>query len=210
MPMINTLLHTKMDFGVIDKENNIIVDFGYDVLSKIGDKKLLKAVEMGKDKETTIIYSNNMEKIITMTEASISISDDYIEIYNDKEETIINNDGKIKTSKEIFTNNKLFAIRKNGKCGFEDKDGNIVIECKYDDVTEFNKFGYAGIKKDGKWGSIDQNGNAITEPKFDFGEGNTKPNFLGKYYKTYKENNDIYYTDAEANENTIINEGENL
>lgn len=199
-----------MDFGVIDKEGSKIVDFKYDVLSKIGDKKLLKAVIMGRDKETTIVYSGNMEKLAEITDASISINDNYIEIYNEKEEIIINNDGEIKTAKEIFEKNKLFSIRKNGKCGFEDKDGKIVVECTYDDVTEFNRFGYAGIKKDGKWGVVDENGNIVCEPKFNFGEDGARPNFIEKYYRTYKENNDTYYTDADANENTIIDENENL
>ena len=29
---------------------------------------------------------------------------------------------------------------------------------------------------------------------FYFGEGNVKPEFLGKYYRTSKENGEIYYT----------------
>lgn len=37
-------------------------------------------------------------------------------------------------------------------------------------------------------------GNVVSECKFEFPD-TTKPEFLGKYYKIYNENNEICYTD---------------
>lgn len=181
--------------GVIDKDGNVCVEFEYDVLSKIGEYNLLRGVDM--ENNVISIFSGNMEKLTSMENANVEIHDDYIEIYNDETTYFVTEAGELKTAKEILTNNTLFATYQNEKWGFEDKDGNIVVECVYDYVTEFNIYGYAGIKKDGLWGVIDEEGNIVCECKFtlDSEEENTKPEFIGKYYKTYTENDEIYYSD---------------
>ena len=72
--------------------------------------------------------------------------------------------------------------RKNeGKYGFVDKDGNVVIDYQYDDVTEQNNYGYAGIKKDGKWGSIDNKGNVVREPTYHL-DDYLKVDFIGRWH----------------------------
>lgn len=121
--------------------------------------------------------------------------DDYILLYNEEEEIFITNSGEVKKAKEILSSHQLFAIQKNSKWGFEDKSGNMKVDPEYDFATEFNRFGFAGIRKDNKWGIIDDSGNVIVECKFEFSENAETPEFLGKYYKTYKENNEIYYSD---------------
>lgn len=185
--------------GIIDKDGNVLIDFEYDVLSKIEDKKILKGVNMEKNGDTVTIFSPKMEKISSLSGGNIKINSNYIELFNDSKSIFIDNEGNVKTAKELFENNKLFGIEKNGKWGFEDKTGNITVECKYDTVTEFNEAGVAGVRKDGKWGVIDENGNLISECIFEFGSS-TKPEFLGKYYKTYKENNEIYYANEVTDE----------
>lgn len=184
------------DFGIIDKNGQVIIEFGYDVLSKVGDKKLLKASTLSTEKETTIIYSEKLEKLCELTNAKIMMLDDYILLYNEEEEIFITNNGEVKKAKEILSDNKLFAVQKTGKWGFEDKSGNVKVEPEYNTVTEFNRFGFAGIKKDGKWGIINDSGDIIVECKFEFSESVDSPEFLGKYYRTYKENNEIYYSDV--------------
>ena len=181
--------------GVIDKNGKVYIDFKYDVLSKIGDKKLLKGVDMKNN--ITDIFSNDMKTITSISNGNILISDDYIEIYNEEKNEFVTNNGELKETKEVLQENKLFAIYKEGKWGFEDKDGAIKVNPSYDYVTEFNRYGFAGIKKNGKWGAIDDNGNIICEPVYEFeeDEGILRPEFIGKYIKIYSENNEIYYTD---------------
>ena len=181
--------------GVIDKNGNVCIDFKYDVLSKIGEHNLLKGVDM--ENNVTDVFSGNMQMVISLANASLDIKQDYIEIYNEEKTSYITPNGEVKTAKDIFTNNTLFAVCKDGKWGFEDKEGNEKVQCTYDYVTEFNRFGFAGVKKDGLWGVIDEEGNIVCECKFNFeSEGEIiKPEFLGKYYKTYSENNVIYYSD---------------
>lgn len=180
--------------GVIDKNNKVLVDFGYSVLNKIGDRDLLKAVNMGMKKDETTIFSKNLEKLITAEDMSVSIYDNYVEIYSKEKEILIDNNGEVKTAKEIFKDNKLFGIVKNNKWGFEDINGDIKVECIYDSITEFNRYGFAGVKKNNKWGVINKNGELVSECIYEFEQDDLKPEFLGKYYKAYNENNAIYYS----------------
>ena len=51
----------------------------------------------------------------------------------------------------------LAKVQKNGKWGFVNKHGEIIIPCEYDDVGDFHE-GLARVQKDGKYGFIDKNG----------------------------------------------------
>ena len=86
-----------------------------------------------------------------------------------------------KNVKDIFTSNTLYLSRKNGKYGFIDKNGKVVVDYIYDDATEQNEYGYASIKKDGKWGSIDNKGNIVQEPTYNLDEY-LKIDFIGRWH----------------------------
>jgi hypothetical protein len=62
---------------------------------------------------------------------------------------------------------KLLIVRVNGKAGFIDRTGTVVIEPKYEDAYDFSE-GLAPIKVDGKWGFINESGRTIVEPRFDW------------------------------------------
>ncbi|MCW3159695.1 WG repeat-containing protein [Chryseobacterium oryctis] len=53
----------------------------------------------------------------------------------------------------------------NGKYGFIDTNGKLVIPCKFDEVGEFSN-GMARIEKDSKTGYIDKKGNIVIPPKY--------------------------------------------
>lgn len=82
---------------------------------------------------------------------------------------------------EIQTANTLFKSKKDGKYGFVDKDGKVVVDYQYDDVTEQNQYGYAGIKKDGLWGAVDNKGNVVQEPTYNL-EEYLKIDFIGRWH----------------------------
>ena len=71
-------------------------------------------------------------------------------LYNFKEES---SENKIENT-NIFTNNKLFAFKEKLKWGFKNKEGNTIVEPKFELVTEFNDYGFAGIKQNDKIGDM--------------------------------------------------------
>ncbi len=59
-----------------------------------------------------------------------------------------------------------YLHNRENKWGFVNKDGDMVVEAKYDKVTEFNEFGFASVQKDGKWGAINTQGKEVVEPTY--------------------------------------------
>ena len=54
---------------------------------------------------------------------------------------------------------------RNGKYGFIDKSGNVVVPCKYGNAWSFSE-GLAAVEIDGKWGFIDKSGNVVVPCKY--------------------------------------------
>lgn len=177
--------------GVVDEKNDKKIDLKYNSVQGIKSAKLIQTVLT--QENITTIYNNKFEKVCELKSATIQQIDDFIKIYNNNEVYYINNAGKNVTSQEVYPNNKLYAKQENGKWGFADKSGNIIVKCEYDKVTELNKYGYAGICKNGKWGSIDAEGKVIQEPTYEI-KGNFEPSFLGKYYQVTFGFGEIYFT----------------
>lgn len=166
--------------GIIDSNGKSVIELKYDSISRINETDIL---QMEKDKNIAL-YNLNMKEIVSMDNAIVKeVKDEkaYILLYSDTDFKYLDKKGNILTSQNLFENNTLFAKNINGKWGFVDKDGNLKVQNDYELVTDFNKYGFAGIKKDGKWGSINQNGEVVQEPTYDLKRN--IPEFVGKYYR---------------------------
>jgi hypothetical protein len=62
----------------------------------------------------------------------------------------------------------LAAVRINGKVGFMDTTGSIVIQPKYDDVFPFSD-GLAPVELGDKWGYVDKTGNVVIPIQYHIG-----------------------------------------
>lgn len=71
-----------------------------------------------------------------------------------------------KDVKEILNTNNLFVSIKDGKYGYTDKDGNVVVDYIYDEAQEQNQYGFAAVKKNNLWGAIDSEGKEVVSPKY--------------------------------------------
>ena len=67
---------------------------------------------------------------------------------------------------KLFVSDQPAAVKIDGKWGFISKNGEIIIEPKYEDADSFN-FSYAPFMKDGKWGCIGPNEEVWIDPTFD-------------------------------------------
>lgn len=61
----------------------------------------------------------------------------------------------------------LFWIRENGKYGYIDKTGKVVIQPQFDNTIGFNE-GLAATSVGGKYGFINKKGEWVIKPQFDF------------------------------------------
>lgn len=180
--------------GIIDDKNNIKVEIENDSLQKIDGTDVVEAtIANGNIKR---LYSKDMTKICEMSNANIENKNEYIKISNGEEIKYFDKQGKELKNTEVYPNNTLFAKKIDNKWGFTDKNGNIVVEEKYDKVTEFNNYGYASVQKDGKWGVINSKGEEILKPTYVL-SNNIEPTFVGKYYQVIYGFGEIYYTDKQ-------------
>lgn len=182
----------KSKLGVIDNKEKEKIAIENDSIQKIEGSNVLKATITNGN--LTRIYSPNMEKLCEMENAIIKVEGSYIKVYNDDETRYFSKEGKELSSKEVYTQNTLLAKKENDKWGFADRSGQIVVKAEYDEVTEYNKYGYAGVKKDGKWGVLNSQGKEVLAPTYEF-NNDVEPNFINKYYQVTFGYGEEYYTE---------------
>ena len=177
--------------GVIDQNENIKLEMKYDTIRKIDGTNLVEADIQSTN--TIEIYNSNLEKIAEMNNATLTVEDNYIKLSSTTEIKYFDLEGKEKQNTEIFPENTIFAKSQNGKWGFVDKNGQVVVDYQYDEVTEQNEYGFAGVKLNDKWGIVDKNGKIIVEPTYEINTEET-PEFIGTYYRVTYGFGEFYYT----------------
>ena len=175
-------------YGIINTNNEVLIQFEYK------DIKYNKQTDYLKAK----IEDNLYAYITRGLEVKLKASDETL--LNGFISFSINGETKYydyklneKNNKDVYVSNTLFIKKENGKYGFTDKNGKLVVECKYEDAREQNDYGYSSIKLNGKWGAIDQYGNIVLSPTYTLKE-ETEINFIGRWHSSADKNAN-YYTD---------------
>ncbi len=140
------------------------------------------------------VIDTNFETKLTGIVTEVNEAKGYFRLYEESGYKYYNFKFEEKSALSILTTNTLFLSKKNGKYGFIDKQGNVVVDYIYDDATEQNSSGYAGVKKDGLWGSIDSKGKVAIEPEYNL-DNNTKIDFIGSWHLC-EDVNANYYLDV--------------
>lgn len=165
-------------YGIIDEKEEEKVPFEYTGI--IYNEKANLFLAEDENYKTTII-NDKYEKKLNGVLVELNVNDKYLRMRVDSDYKYYNLNLEEITSQEALPNNTLFLKKENGKYGYVDKKGNVVVDYIYDDATEQNSYGFVSVKKDGLWGSIDKNGKTIIEPKYNL-ENNLKIDFIGKWY----------------------------
>lgn len=140
-------------------------------------------------------------KSIVMDEKGIAFRNDRSFAEKDDGYVMLDVSGK-QIGKQVYEDAKLFlesdglaAIKENGKWGYIDKDGKIVIEPQFEEAHSFLN-GYAAVKTHGKWGYINEKGKLVIEEKFidarDFNEQGNVFVLTGNQWKLLKLNRNNY------------------
>lgn len=69
-------------YGVIDKEGKTLIDCEYDLLQTIRNTKAYQAMNF--ETNITYIFNNKLEKVIEISNATINIEDEKIQVYNEE------------------------------------------------------------------------------------------------------------------------------
>ena len=173
--------------GIIDGEGKLIIELKYDAIQKIEGTNVLQAIEENR----TDIIDEEMKVHIGIEKAFMNKKENYIKLYSENDVKYYNLFGKETTYKELFPNNKVYASKNNNKWGLVDSNGNIIVDYKYDLVTEQNG-NVAGIKKDGKWQIVNTEGKVISNKEYTISWLDVT--FLGDCYKTNNQIGNIVYS----------------
>ena len=172
--------------GILDAWEGVKVEPTYDSILNIEDTKVFEA----RNNETgdVDIYNSKLEKISTINGGIVEKANtNYVVVYSDSEMKYFDKDGKNVSNTEVYPNNELFATQsEEGKWGFADKSGKIVVPCEYDIVSEINEYGFSSVSKNGKWGVVNSKGEVVVDCKYEL-ETYYFPKFVGKYLLEYDE-----------------------
>lgn len=164
--------------GIIDKEKNEKIPFQYNLITY----NELADIYIAEDDD---FYSSIINNQFEIKQKGILIKIDtdkgYFELRQDDEYKYYNFKFEEKQAKEILTSNTLFISKKDGKYGFIDRDGKVVVDYIYDDATEQNSYGFVAVKKDGKWGSLNNKGETVAEPVYEL-DDYLLIDFIGRWH----------------------------
>ena len=164
-------------FGVINSNNEIMIPLEYTSLLFNKEADCI----MGTKNDDGNIYFSDRNLTLKLTGTNMTVYNGYIRMNVDNTYKIYNLKFEEKSNREAYPNNTLYVAKNDGKYGLVNKDGTLVVQYQYDDITEQNKYGYVAVKKDGKWGVIDQYGNVVVDPKYNLGDIN-KIEVIGKWH----------------------------
>jgi len=177
-------------YGIIKATGEEVLGFSYEGLIYRDDVDFFEgdngAVE-------TDIISREFKVVLKGIVTGVNSENGYFRLRINDEYKYYNLKFEEKKNTDVLINNTLFLIKQDGKYGYTDKNGNIVVECEYDDGTEQNEFGYVAVKSNGVWGALDFAGKTVVEPKYSL-TNNLIIDFINKWH-IGEDLNMNYYTD---------------
>lgn len=165
-------------YGVIDKDKNTKIEFKFSNIT-YNQKADIYLVE--DENYNTNIFDNGFNNKLTGILSELNTDKGYMKLRINDEYKYYNFKFEEKSNKAVLTSNTLFLSKKDGKYGFVNLKGDVVVNYIYDDATEQNEYGYAAVKKDGKWGSVDINGKVVIDPTY-YLDNNIVIDFIGKWH----------------------------
>ena len=165
-------------YGIINLNNEQVKDFNYINIDYVEKGDFIQADVSDTE---TVIFDNNLSEKISGIVSEINQEKGYIKVYTNNEYKYYNFKFEEKKSSDILTSNNLFLSKKDGKYGYVNKEGKVIVDYIYEDGTEQNSCGFAAVKKDGVWGSINKVGAVELEPSVNL-DSNIYTTFIGKWH----------------------------
>ena len=149
-------------YGIISTENTVLLSFKYSNINFISKANFFTA---DNSNYTTDIISGKLEvKLSNVIISELNIDKGYMRVRSDGKYRYFNFNFEEKQNTEILMNRTLFLVNKDGKYGYTNKKGDLIVNYIYDDAKEQNEFGYCVVKQNGLWGVLANNGTVILKP----------------------------------------------
>lgn len=211
------------NYGVINEKGDTLLDFQYDNIIVINNKKntnYLIFASNNQTKETYILKNNTLTKLEKCDNLLTELySDDFIYytdttgkyyIYNIKEDQLITLKNHY-IALGPYNNGLALAVNKEIKVGFIDENEQVIIPYQYnlELSSNFDEYGYAVVGENNYVGVIDTTGKEIIPTSYFSINTLTKENFLvtDEKEKTYiiNQNNENITNDRYDNISIIEN-----
>ena len=131
-------------YGIINLNNEQVKDFNYINMDYVEKGDFIQADVSDTE---TVIFDNNLSEKINGIVSEINQEKGYIKVYTNNEYKYYNFKFEEKKSSDILTSNNLFLSKKDGKYGYVNKEGKVIVDYIYEDGTEQNSCGFAAVKK---------------------------------------------------------------
>lgn len=188
----NYIVEKDSKFGIVNTSKEKLVDFKYENIVYRSTSNFYEATN--KDYTTDLMDSSFNVKLSKVIVSEVNEEKGYIRVRENDQYKYYNFRFEEKTSKDILNGNTIFLSRnEEGKYGFVDVNGNVVVNYIYDEAREQNDYGYASVKQNGLWGAMDSRGQIAVSPAYNL-ENNILIEFIGKWHLG-EDLNLYYFTD---------------
>ena len=179
-------------YGVMDSNGNKLVDFNY---TNIVYRSVANFYEATNEDYTSDLMDTDMNvRLSNVIISELNTESGYLKVRRNNEYKYYNFRFEEREAKDILSSNTLFLSQnEEGKYGFVDRNGNVIVNYIYDDAREQNDYGYASVKKDGLWGAINSRGEVAVAPSYNL-DNNTLVEFIGNWHLG-EDLNLYYFTD---------------
>lgn len=165
-------------YGIININNEEKLPFEYSSITF--NKKA--AIYVAEDSNYNAkILDNNLQTRLEGILIELNENKEYIKLRIGDDYKYYNFKFEEKTESDIFPDRTLYLSKKNGKYGYVDKNGKVIVDYIYDDAIEQNDYGFSAVKKDEVWGSIDSQGKIVQEPTYNL-DDYLLIDFIGRWH----------------------------
>ena len=188
----NYIVENNSKYGIINTNKERLVDFNYSNIIYRSDANFYEATN--DDYTSDLLDTDCNVRLSNVIISELNIDKGYIKVRENDQYNYYNFRFEQRSSNEVLNTNTIFLSRnEEGKYGFVDKNGNVVVNYIYDDATEQNDYGYASVKQNGLWGAVDSRGQIAVSPSYNL-ENNVLIEFIGKWHLG-QDLNLYYFTD---------------
>lgn len=166
-------------YGVISTSGETLVDFKYNTMEYVKSADFIQADT--ENYKTDLIDRDFKVALSDVIISELNLEAGYIRVREGDEYNYYNFKFEEKTNKNVLATNTLFLVKENGKYGYENKNGDRIVDPIYDDAKEQNRFGYCAVKKDGLWGVLKSDGTVVMKPSINLDE-NLYVDFIGTWH----------------------------